>query len=118
MGSRPGTHSLPHRARTAVRLTMPSTTLGPVETKSPPFGGVALQDDVGHAVVVAVVEVGLRPGRGQRRRPGRWTWGPSRMVSAQLTIAAASPQAGPPAPFRRGPDPSPPRLDPGCPDWD
>ena len=38
LGSRPGTHSLPQSARTAVRLTMPSTTLGPTETKSPPWG--------------------------------------------------------------------------------
>ena len=34
-GSRPGTHTLPHSARTAVPFTIPSTTLGPAEMNSP-----------------------------------------------------------------------------------
>src|ERR1700722_14792522 len=33
-------------------------------------GGVPLQDDVGHPVVIAVLEVGIRPGGGPRRAPG------------------------------------------------
>ncbi len=37
-GSRPGTHTFPHSALTAVPFTIPSTTLGPADTKSPLSG--------------------------------------------------------------------------------
>ena len=103
-GSRPGTHSLPHRARTAVRFTMPSTTLGPMETKSPVLGGVPLQDDVGHAVVVAVVEVGRRagPAPASSRPPVR---GPGCSVLGSTAPSVGSSGAGsaPPLPGAAGP---------------
>ncbi len=37
-GSRPGTQIFPHRALTAVPVTIPSTTDGPTGTKSPSSG--------------------------------------------------------------------------------